>query len=195
MGVYLVSVGARQWYGTDEGDLGAVASGLDEELRRRGLPPCGPVPPEPDPGGGPGTGFEEKSAVSMDGFAALCRTHLTPREEETLCGWSVLVPLALDEEVRLPVGSNYADETVIAGAPQVLALAERLATAIGLPQEALTVRERLGLTNWFLNGAAARRAEALPGPWGEDLDAAFHVAFFVCAARHALRRGCPLVYV
>ncbi len=105
--------------------------------------------------------------------------------------WSVLVPFSLDEEIRLPVGSAYTDETVIVGAPQVLALAERLAAALELPAEIPEVTENLALTFWFLEGEAEELATVRPGPWAEDLDRAFYVALYLRAAQHALRRGCP----
>ncbi|KOU61722.1 hypothetical protein ADK57_26435 [Streptomyces sp. MMG1533] len=191
MGVYLVGVDAQEWFSEDEGEggKGAIASALNEELRRRGLPPYESVP-EP----GPAVWFEEKLSPSMDGFGALCRAHLTREEEETLCGWSVLVPVSLDQEIHLPIGSAYTDTTVIAGAPQVLALAQRLASVIGLPPEVPQVFENLGLTLWFLDGPAKDLAAARRGPWSEDLDTAFYVAMYLRAAQHSLRRGCPVAY-
>ncbi|MFJ9537681.1 hypothetical protein ACIRPX_10540 [Streptomyces sp. NPDC101225] len=191
MGVYLVSVGAREWSDEDEeeGGKGAIAAGLDAELRRRGLPPYASSAKEE-----PATWFEEKLVPSMDGFAALCRAHLTPGEQETLGEWSVLVPVSLDEGIRLPIGSAYTDETVIAGAPQVLALARRLAAAIELPAEVPEEPGNLGLTLWFLEGEAEALAADRPGPWSEDLDTAFYVAVYLRAAEHALRRGCPMTY-
>lgn len=191
MGVYLVSVGAREWSDEDEeeGGKGAIAAGLDAELRRRGLPPYTSSAKEE-----PATWFEEKLSPPMDGFAALCRAHLTPDEQETMGEWSVLVPVSLDEEIRLPIGSAYTDETVIAGAPQVLALAERLAAVVGLPAEVPEEPGNLGLTFWFLEGEAEALAATRPGPWSEDLDTAFYVALYLRAAQHALRRGCPMTY-
>jgi hypothetical protein len=130
----------------------------------------------------------------MDGFAALCRAHLTPPEQETLGAWSVLVPVSLEEEIHLPIGSAYTDTTVIAGAPQVLALARRLADVIGLPPEVPQEPGNLGLTFWFLEGEAKELAAVRPGPWSEDLDTAFYVALYLRAAEHSLRRGCPMTY-
>ncbi|MGQ4365314.1 hypothetical protein ACN6LD_000060, partial [Streptomyces sp. SAS_272] len=126
---------------------------------------------------------------------ALCRAHLTPAEEETLLGWTVLVPVSLDREVELPIGSAYADETLIAGAPQVLALAERLARALDLPLDAIPeTGGNLELTRWFLDGEASEAAVARPGPWADDLQAAFYVALYLRAARYALRHGCPITW-
>ena len=93
MGIYLVSVDAGEWFGDDaeEGGKGAVAAGLDAELRRRGLPPY-----EPAPGRGAASWFEEKLSPSMTGFAEVCRAHLTPQEQRVLGDWSVLVPVSLE---------------------------------------------------------------------------------------------------
>lgn len=203
MGIYLVSVGAQDWLDGDgegdgdgaEGGRGSLAAALDEELRRRGLAPYESVPETAAFVRGSGLSFEEKLVPAMDGFAALCREHLTPKETELLLGWSVLVPFSLDEEIRLPVESAYTDETVIAGAPEVLALAQRLAAAIGLPVEAIPQAcDNLDLTMWFLEGPAKETAAVRPGPWGEDLDTAFYAALYLRAAQHSLRRGCPMTY-
>ncbi|MEU9170586.1 hypothetical protein AB0D34_22735 [Streptomyces sp. NPDC048420] len=198
MGIYLVSVGAREWFDEDEdeGGRGALASALGEELSRRGLPPYESVPERPERlVRGAGLSFEEKLVPPMDGFEALCRTHLSPKEYEVLCGWSVLVPISLDEEIWLSVPTSYTDTTMVAGAPQVLALAERLAGAVALPVDEIPAAcDNLDLTMWFLEGPAKDTAAARPGPWGEDLDAAFYVALFLRAAQHSLRRGCPIVY-
>lgn len=201
MGIYLVSVGAREWFDEDRDDedeacTGALAPALGVELSRRGLPPYTSVPEAPERMvRGAGMSFEEKLVPSMDGFEALCRRHLSPQECEVLMGWSVLVPFSLDEEIRLPVATAYTDTAVVAGAPQVLALAERLATAVDLPLDEIPAAcDNLDLTMWFLDGPAKDTAAARPGPWGEDLDAAFYVALYLRAAQHSLRRGCPIVY-
>jgi hypothetical protein len=191
MGVYLVDVGAGEWLSEDtgEGGMGAIAKGLDAELARRGLPSYASVPERDF-----GSAFEEKLSPSMQGFDALCRAELTPAERELIGDWSVLVPISLDEEIRLPIGSAYTDETVIAGAPQGLALAERLAAALELPAGIPEVSGNLALTFWFLEGEAEELAAAEPGRWSEDLDTAFYVALYLRAAQHALRQGCPLTY-
>ncbi|WNM33158.1 hypothetical protein RKE30_23590 [Streptomyces sp. Li-HN-5-11] len=194
MGVYLVSVGAREWFGGSEDGQGELAAALNEELRGRGLPPFESLPEETDFVRGSGQAFEEKLVPSMDGFLALCPAHLSREETETLCGWSLLVPFSLEEEIWLPVGSAYSDDTLVAGAPQVLALAERLAAAVELPSEVPSACDNLDLTNWFLDGTAAKTAAARPGPWSDDLDAAFYVALYLRAAQHSIRRGSPIVY-
>lgn len=67
----------------------------------------------------------------VTGFARLCEAHLTREETETLtlCGWTVLVLVAPAEDIRVSVeaGHDPGDEesTMVAGAPRVLALAER----------------------------------------------------------------------
>ncbi|MFE3763887.1 hypothetical protein ACFXPI_19280 [Streptomyces sp. NPDC059104] len=194
MGIYLVGVGAKEWFGEEEGDRGAVASALNRELRRRGLPPYLTVPEETALVRGSGQSFEEKLVPSMAGFGALCEARLSPEEAESLCGWTVLVPVPLDEDVRLPVDAGHDDECVIAGAPRVLALAERLAAAIDLPADIPMACDNLDLTTWFLDGAAKELAATRPGPWSEDLGTAFYVALFLRAAQHSIRRGCPIVY-
>lgn len=194
MGVYLVSVGAQEWFGEDEDGRGDVASALNEELVRRGLPPYKSVPEETDFVRGSGQQFEEKLVPSMDGFVALCRAHLSREEREVLLGWSLLVPFSLDEEIWLPVESGYTDTTMVAGAPQVLPLAERLAVAIGLPAEIPETCDNLDLTMWFLDGPAEEVAASRSEPWSEDLHTAFYVALYLRAAQHSLRQGCPIVY-
>ncbi|MFC8360906.1 hypothetical protein ACFUIY_13645 [Streptomyces griseorubiginosus] len=196
MGIYLVSVGAQEWFDTDEEEgRAAVSTGLNEELRRRGLPSYESVPEDTEFVRGSGTRFEEKLVPPVDGFVRLARAHLGPSEPEMLLDWSVLVPVSLDEEIELPVESSYSDSTVIAGAPQVLDLTRRLADAVRLPLDEIPATcDNLDLTFWFLEGDAERVAAARPGPWAEDLDAAFYVALYLRAAEHSLRRGCPIVY-
>ncbi|MFB7368978.1 hypothetical protein ACFC0D_03940 [Streptomyces sp. NPDC056222] len=195
MGIYLVSVGAEDWFGEDEGGWGEVASALNQELGRRGLPPYVSVPEEGDFVRGSGRAFEEKLIPSMDGFVALCQAQLSREEVETLCGWTVLVPLSLDEDMWLPVDSRYTESsTMVAGAPQVLAIAERLAAVIGLPAETPEMCDNLDLTMWFMDGEAKELAAVRPGAWSDDLDAAFYVALYLRAAQHSIRRGCPVVY-
>ncbi|MER7951873.1 hypothetical protein ABTY59_31200 [Streptomyces sp. NPDC096079] len=138
MGFYLVIVTAQDWSQDREdgyGDVAAVAAALNTELERRGLPPYElPQATQEAPGW-----FEEKVSPPMDGFVALCRAQLTDAELSALLDWSVLIPLALKEQIVLPVGTAHSDEeTVGAGAPQVLALAdliphERLVDAGAIP--------------------------------------------------------------
>ncbi|MFJ8195536.1 hypothetical protein [Streptomyces sp. NPDC096152] len=192
MGVYLVSVDAEEWFGEEEDGWGEVASALNAELRRRGLPPYEDVPPETDFAAGSGQAFEEKLTPSMAGFLALCQTHLSPEESEILCGWTVLVPVSLDEEIWLPVDSGYCESTMVVGAPQVLPLAEKLAAAIELPSEAPATCDNLDLSMWFRNQAKGL-ATTRTGLWSTDLGTAFYVALFLRAAQHSIRRGCPIV--
>lgn len=174
----MVGVGAGEW-------VGGVADGVDRELGRRGVAGF-------EVGAGSREDFEEKLVPGMDGFGALCRARLSAAEVATLCDWTVLVPVSLDEPIRLPIGSAYTDFTLVAGAPQVLGIAERLAAALGLPGDIPAGSGDLGLTAWFLDGHAKERAGS--EPWGKDLDAAFYVALFLRAARHSLRYGCPIAY-
>ncbi|MEV0219062.1 hypothetical protein [Streptomyces sp. NPDC050704] len=193
MGVYLVSVGAEEWFDDGENGWGEVASALNAELRRRGLPPYEAVPEEPDFVRGSGQAFEEKLTPSMTGFFALCQAHLSPEESETLCGWTVLVPLSLDGEILLPIESGYSDSTMVAGAPRALAVAEKLVAAIDLPAETPATCDNLDLTMWFREREATELAATRPGLWSDDLDTAFYVALFLRAAQHSIRRGCPIV--
>jgi hypothetical protein len=51
------------------------------------------------------------------------------------------------KRIVLPVGTAYSgEETAVAGAPRVLALAERLAGAVALPVDAVPGGENLALT-------------------------------------------------
>ncbi|MGV9687899.1 hypothetical protein ACWDUX_02125 [Streptomyces sp. NPDC003444] len=192
MGMYLVSVGAEDWFEDGEDGWGEVASALDAELRRRGLPPYEDVPPETAFAPGSGQAFEEKLAPPMTGFLTLCEAHLSREELEILCGWTVLVPFPLDEEIWLPIDSDD-HASMVAGAPQVLPLAEKLAAILDLPPEIPATCDNLDLSTWFRNQAKTPAA-ARTGLWSEDLDAAFYVALFLRAAQHSIRRGCPLVY-
>ncbi|MFE7839362.1 hypothetical protein ACFU53_25915 [Streptomyces sp. NPDC057474] len=200
MGIYLVSVDAEEWFCADEdehGDevgRGRLASALNEELRRRGLPPYESVPGETAFVRGSGMAFEEKLVPPMDGFGRLCDAHLTREEAGFLCGWSLLVPFSLEEEIWLDVESGYTDSTMVAGAPEVLTLAQRLAAVVQLPPETPEMCDNLDLTTWFLDGRAKDLAATRPGPWADDLDTAFYVAVYLRAAQHSLRRGCPIVY-
>ncbi|MEV7376246.1 hypothetical protein AB0O51_35825 [Streptomyces sp. NPDC090301] len=191
MGLYLVSVTAQDWSQLGEDGYGDVAAALNTELERRGLPP---YELRQVSGEAPGW-FEEKVSPSMDGFVALCRTLLTGAELSALLDWSVLVPFALEEEIVLPVGTAYSgEETVVAGAPRVLALSERLADAVELPLDAIPAGDNLTLSLWFLEGGAERTAQVRTGPWAEDRDAAFYVALYLRAAQYSLRHGCPMTY-
>ncbi|RAY17273.1 hypothetical protein DPM19_00940 [Actinomadura craniellae] len=195
MGMYLVSIGAANWFGEGEDGWGPIASGLNEELHRRGLPPYDQVPEEAEFVRGSGQSFEEKLIPPMDGFGALCRKHLSRHETDLLCDWTFLVPISLEEPILLPVESAYGLESTIAGAPQALAVAERLAAAVDLPAEVPATSDNLDLTAWFLDGPAEELATHRPGPWSTDLDTAFYVALYLRAAQHSLRRGSPLTYI
>lgn len=74
------------------------------------------------------TSFRGEAGPDMTGFLALCQTHLSREESESLCGWTVLVPFSLDEEIWLPIESDD-HKSMVASAPQVLPLAEKLAAA------------------------------------------------------------------
>ncbi|MEU8764321.1 hypothetical protein [Streptomyces sp. NPDC048659] len=191
MGVYLVSASAEDWFDDEEGGWGAIASTLDAELIRRGLPPYKDVPAETAFAPGSGQAFEEKLTPGMAGFLALCQTHLSGAEAEILCGWTVLVPFSLDEEIWLPVESGH-HESMVVGAPQVLPIAEKLAAAIDLPAETPATCDDLDLSTWFRH-QAKDLAATRTGLWTKDLDMAFYVALFLRAAQHSIRCGCPMI--
>ncbi|MGV9264148.1 hypothetical protein ACWDRR_05730 [Kitasatospora sp. NPDC003701] len=189
MGIYLVSVAADDWL--DAEVHGPVAGALGPELGRRGLPPfvC-PEPAEFRPHSG--TRFEEKLHRPIRSFDRLCRA-LPDDTHEALLGWDVLLPVALDDSVVLPVGSAYNDPTTVGGARRTLAAARRLAERLALPASIPRHCDNLEVGTWF-DGPAAAEAAAAPGPWSEDLDAAYYTAVYLRAAEHALRRGCPITY-
>jgi hypothetical protein len=81
--VYLVSVGAEEWFDDEEDGWGEVASALNAELRRRGLSPYEDVPAETDFAPGSGQAFEEKLTPPMTGFLALCQAHLSAEAKLT----------------------------------------------------------------------------------------------------------------
>jgi hypothetical protein len=192
-GRVLVSVGAEEWFDDGEDGWGEAASALNAELVRRGLPPYEDVPEETEFVPGSGQAFEEKLTPSMVGFSALCRAHLSHEESETLCGWTVLVPFSLDEGIWLPGESGYSDSTMVVGAPQALAIAEKLAAAVDLPAETPATCDNLDLSMWFRHGEAEKLAAVRPAAWSDDPDTAFYVALFLRAAQHSIRRGCPIV--
>jgi hypothetical protein len=193
MGVYMFSVGAAEWFDTDEVSYGELAAALNEELARRGLPLYDSVPEEASFVRGSGQAFEEKLSRPMDGFWALCEEHFTEPEIEMFCGWGILVPADLEEEVWLPFRPDDSHTSMIAGAPQVLAFAQRLAVLIGLPDEVPEACGSHDLRLWFEAEAPAVAARR-PGPWSADMDTAFYVALFLRAAQYSIRRGCPIVY-
>ncbi|GAA1932679.1 hypothetical protein [Kitasatospora viridis] len=201
MGIYLVGVGAAEWFGGagdggaggggdgfGEDGFGEIAAELGAALADLGLPAFAPVSEEA------ASAFEEKLSPPSAGFDALCRELLSREQYETLTSWSVLVPFPLPDELWLP-GGPTPETTMVAGAPQVLAIAERVATAIGLPVADLpTAPEGLELTGWFLDGPAAELAAVRPGRWSADLAASFYAALFLRAAQHAIRHGCPMAF-
>ena len=100
MGIYLVSVDAEDWFSADEEEGRArAATALNDELGRRDLPPYTSVPGRTAFVRGSGLAFEEKLVPPMDGFARLCEAHLSREETETLCGWTLLVPVSLEEDI------------------------------------------------------------------------------------------------
>ncbi|MFE2410074.1 hypothetical protein ACFXDE_17235 [Kitasatospora sp. NPDC059408] len=185
MGIYLVDIGSDDW--ADEDTYAPIAQELAEELDELGLPPY-TCPPEP--ADGTGERFDVKINVPMDSFGRLCRAHDVSGE---LLDWEVLIPVDLDEEIELPAESAYTDTTRVAGAPAALAAARHLAEVLGLPPGIPATSENLFLNSWFADRAQA--AAALhPGPWTEDLDAAFHVTVHLRAAEFVLRTGRPVTY-
>ncbi|MDX6282835.1 MAG: hypothetical protein QOH03_3906, partial [Kribbellaceae bacterium] len=169
------------------GGWAETAMALNAELERLGLPPYRPGPD-------PSKTFEEKLVPPMNGFSILGGQHLSTQEFETLCDWTVLVPVSLEKAIYLPIESSYTESTTIVGAPQVQAIAEKLASAIALPSEVPAAPHNLDLTSWFLDGPAKDLAATHPGQWTKDLDAAFYVALYLRAAQHALRHQTLITY-
>lgn len=189
--MYLFSVGAEDWFDDSEGGWAETAMALNAELERLGLPPYHPGPAATSD---PSTSFEEKLVPPMDGFSILGGQHLSTQEFEILCSWTVLVPVSLDHPIHLPIESRYTESTTIAGAPQVQAIAEKLASAIALPSEVPSAPHNLDLTSWFLDGPAKDLAATHPGQWTNDLDASFYVALYLRAAQHSLHHQTPITY-
>lgn len=195
VGVYLRSIDGLEWFGDEADGFGYLAAGVNEELWRRGLPAFTSVPEAAPYGRSSGLEFEEKLVPQIESFVALCEEHLSAEEIETLCAWTFMVPVSLEEEIWLPIPADAAHEEMIAGAPQVLALAERMAAVLGLPVEARETGDgRNALTAWFLDGSAKELAGPSRAAWATDLDAAFYVAVFLRAARFSLRHGRPIRY-
>ncbi|MFI5709980.1 hypothetical protein [Kribbella sp. NPDC051620] len=186
MGMYLFSIGGEDWFDEGEGGWADTATALNTELERLGLPAYRP--------GSAATTFEEKLIPPMDSFSRLGGQHVSTHEFGLLCDWTLLVPVSLEKPIQLPIESQYSESTTIAGAPQVQAIAGKLADAIALPTEVPAAPHNLTLTAWFLDGPAKALAAAHPAPWADDLDAAFYVALYLRAAQHSLRHHTPITY-
>ncbi|MFD8597059.1 hypothetical protein ACFV1L_18865 [Kitasatospora sp. NPDC059646] len=168
---------------------GPVAAALDEEPARRGLPPYRPEPAGPDPG----PDHEEKLIPPTGAFAALCREALTPAERSKLLDWTDLVPVPFDGPIELPVPSAHGDRTAVCSVHRVLPLAERVADALGLPDDLPDGSRSTHLTSWFLDFEEHRDTlAARAGRRARDLPAAFCAARYLRAARHCLHRGRPM---
>ncbi|MEV6416150.1 hypothetical protein [Kribbella sp. NPDC051718] len=186
MGMYLFSVGAEDWFDDSEDGLAETATALNAELERLGLPAYRPGPAA--------TTFEEKLVPPMDSFSRLGGQHLSTQEFAMLCDWTLLIPVSLEKQIHLPIETQYSESTTIAGAPQVQAIAEKLAGAIALPSEVPSEPHNLELTGWFLDGPAKALAATHPGQWANDLDASFYVALYLRAAQHSRRHHTPITY-
>ncbi|GAA0271381.1 hypothetical protein GCM10010302_06200 [Streptomyces polychromogenes] len=195
MGIYLCSVDADAW--SDDDVLGPAARLLDGELVRRGLPRCTPPPAAGlGQGSGSGTWFEEKMYRPMRTFEELCRAQPDGDECcEALLGWDLLIPVDFIGAITLPVSGPYSDTTTVHSAHRVLGAARGLASRLALPPQVPSRCDNLDLGNWFGGPAAAEAAAAHPGPWTQDLDAAYYTALYLRAAEHSLRRQCPMNYV
>ncbi|MER5864937.1 hypothetical protein [Kitasatospora sp. NPDC002040] len=178
MGTYLVNADPADW--ADDEVHRPLAVALDAELTRRGL---APFAFDSD------RSFEEKLYRPMASFNQLCDAVLPPHL--SLLDWELLLPIALPEPLLLPVDSAYSDTTAVRGAGEVLTAARMVATALALPVDLLPARcPNLDLCAWFDHPAT----DGHPGPWQDDLDAAFYTALYLRAAEHALREGSPLLY-
>ncbi|MFD7028583.1 hypothetical protein ACFWAR_11185 [Streptomyces sp. NPDC059917] len=193
MGIYVCDVGPDDW--ADEEVLGPTARALAAELRRRGLDPC-PQPSPRDPRARSGAPFEEKLNRPLGSFEELCRQDPAGEEcYDALLGWDLLVPVAFEGALELPVASPYDDVTTVRGAHAARAAARRLADRIALPPQVPLHGGNLALTNWFDGPAVADAAATHPGPWARAVDAAFCTALYLGAAEHAIRYTRPVRYV
>ncbi|WP_329404236.1 hypothetical protein [Streptomyces melanogenes] len=192
MGIYLVSVAADDW--DDEEVLQPTARALSAELTRLKLPPL--APPRPyDFVPGSGTTFEEKLNRPMGSFSTLCRTQPDGQDHtDALLGWELLLPISLPRPIELRVPSLHPDTTIAQSAHTVLAAAQTLADQLALPPQIPAYCDNLNLTNWFAGTEVQRAAQTHPGPWQDNLDAAFYTAVYLRAAEHSLRNACPLHY-
>ncbi|MEV6550929.1 hypothetical protein AB0M57_19785 [Streptomyces sp. NPDC051597] len=191
MGIYLVSITPDDW--DDEEVLEPTARALTAELAHLGLPPLMPprrhgfVP-------GSGTTFEEKLNRPMGSFGALCERQPDGLDySNTLLGWDLLLPIALPHPIELRV-APHGDPTIAQSAHTVLAATQTLARQLALPPQIPAYCDNLDLTNWFTGTEIQRAAATHPGPWQNDLDAAFYTAVYLRAAEHSLRNACPLHY-
>ncbi|MBW5421656.1 hypothetical protein GKQ77_08755 [Streptomyces sp. BG9H] len=193
MGIYVCSVDADDW--SDEDILRPTAQALDAELSKRGLALCPPpaavkfVPQS-------GTSFEEKMYRPIQTFEDLCRAQSDGQDSyDALLGWDLLVPVDFADSLTLPVPAPYSENTTVLSAHRTLRAAERLAAQLALPPHVPHRCDNLDLGDWFDSPATAEAAVSHPGPWAEDLDAAYYTALYLRAAEHSLRRQCPISYV
>ncbi|MFI8423605.1 hypothetical protein [Streptomyces sp. NPDC085479] len=193
MGIYVCSVDADDW--SDEDILRPTAQALDAELSQRGLAPC-PPPSAVEFVPQSGTSFEEKMYRPMRTFEALCRAQSDGQDSyDALLEWDLLVPIDFEDSLTLPVPAPYSENTSVLSAHRALRTAKRLAAHLALPPHVPRRCDNLDLGNWFDSPAAAEAAVSHPGPWAEDLDAAYYTALYLRAAEHSLRRRCPISYV
>lgn len=192
MGIYLVSIAADDW--DDEEVLKPTAQALTAELTRLKLPPF--MPPQPQNfAPGSGTTFEEKLNRPMDSFSTLCRRQADGQDHtDALLGWELLLPITLPQPIELRVPSLHPGTTIAQSAHTVLTVARTLADQLALPPQIPAYCDNLDLTNWFTSTEVQRSAATHPGPWHDDLDAAFYTAMYLRAAEHSLRNACPLHY-
>ncbi|GHB85082.1 hypothetical protein GCM10010347_65060 [Streptomyces cirratus] len=193
MGIYVCSVDADDWL--DEDILRPTAQALDAELSKRGLASCPPpaavqfVPQS-------GMSFEEKMYRPIQTFEDLCRAQSDAQDfYDALLGWDLLVSVDFEDCLTLPVPARYSENTTVLSAHRTLRAAKRLVVQLALPPHVPHRCDNLDLGNWFDSPAAAAAAVSHPGPWAEDLDAAYYAALYLRAAEHSLRRQCPINYV
>ncbi|MGH1555719.1 hypothetical protein ACRAWF_39430 [Streptomyces sp. L7] len=140
-------------------------------------------------------GFEEKLSPSMKGFDALCRAQLTPEERALIGDWTVLVPVSLDAEIRLPIGLRIRGRDGDRGerprcSPSPNGLRRHWSCPPRYRRRPRTWRSPSGSwkerrRNWPLPApAAGARTWTRPSTWP-----------CTCrAAQHSLRLGCPITY-
>lgn len=192
VGVYFVSVEADDWANDDL--MVAVRGGLADALARRGIAryegPSLDVVLGPDEG----DHFEEKLVRDQSGFIRVLQEHFDGAPVANLPCWSMIIPVAFEGLVELPLPSAYDDTTTIGSSFVVKGAMTALAELTELPALVPHRSENLDVTDWF-DEVEAGTVNAPAGPWRDDLDTAFYIAMFLRAAEFSIHRSCAMRHV